>query len=149
MSTQFLNSSSPRPDVLINNISIDKYRRPARIFNQSTSPSTNVDVAGYHTVLIQTQPLVTLYEEDTRFYVLNLGDPARTSFGTGDIVKCEIQTYSGFDGVPIVSCEKTNTGTYLVKISNLTKTGSPVAARSLNGFCQISIELIKFDGLPA
>ena len=149
MSSQFLNSSTPNKDILINNVAIDKYSRPARLFNQSTSPTTNVDVAGYHTVLIQTQPLATLYEEDTRFYVLNLGNPARTSFGTGDIIRCEIQTYSGFDGVPIISCEKTNTGTFLVKISNLTKTGSPPTARTLNGFCQISIELIKFDGLPA
>ena len=148
MSTQFLNSDTPRPDIRINNVSIDKYSRPARLFNQSTSPSTNVDVAGYHTVLIQTQPLVTLFGEDTRFNVLNLGDPARTAWVTGDIIKCEIQTYAGFDGVPIVSCEKTNTGNFLVKISNLTKTGSPVAPYSLNGHCQISIELIKFDGLP-
>ena len=148
MSTQFLNSSTPRPDILINNVSIDKYSRPARLFNQGTSPSTNVDVAGYHTVVIQTQPLVTLFGEDTRFYVLNLGESGRTAWTTGDIIKCEIQTYSGFDGVPIVSCEKTNTGTFLVKISNLTKTGSPVAEYALNGFCQISIELIKFDGLP-
>ena len=149
MSTQYLNSSTPNKDILINNVAIDKYSRPARLFNQSTSPTTNVDVAGYHTVLIQTQPLATLYEEDTRFNVLNLGNPARTSFGTGDIIRCEIQTYSGFDGVPIISCEKTNTGTFLVKISNVTKTGSPPVARTLNGFCQISIELIKFDGLPA
>ena len=149
MSAQFLNSPNPRPDVFINNVAIDKYSRPARLFNQATSPTTDVDVAGYHTVLIQTMPLATLYEEDTRFYVLNLGNPARTSFETGDIVRCEIQTYSGFDGIPIVSCEKTNTGTFLVKISNVTKTGSPPAGRLLNGFCQISIELIKFDGLPA
>mgnify|MGYP003644644728 FL=1 len=149
MSTQYLNSPTPRTDILINNVAIDKYSRPARLFNQGTSPSTNVDVAGYHTVLIQTQPLVTPYEEDTRFYVLNLGKTGRTSWVTGDIVKCEIQTYSGFDGIPIVSCEKTNTGTFLVKISNVTKTGSPAAGRLLNGFCQISIELIKFDGLPA
>ena len=148
MSTQYLNSSTPQPSIAINNISLDKYSRPARLFNQATSPTTNVDVAGYHTVVIQTQPLVTLFGEDTRFYVLNLGDPARTSWVTGDIVKCEIQTYSGYDGVPIVSCEKTNTGNFLVKISNVTKTGSPVAPYSLNGFCQISIELIKFDGLP-
>ena len=149
MSTQYLNSSIPNKDILINNVAIDKYSRPARLFNQATSPTTNVDVAGYHTVLIQTQPLATLYGEDTRFNVLNLGKTGRTSFGTGDIIRCEIQTYSGFDGVPIISCEKTNTGTFLVKISNLTKTGSPPTARTLNGFCQISIELIKFDGLPA
>tara|TARA_R100000951_G_scaffold79713_1_gene67580 strand:- start:91 stop:537 length:447 start_codon:yes stop_codon:yes gene_type:complete len=148
MSTQYLNSSTPQPSIAINNISLDKYSRPARLFNQGTSPTTNVDAAGYHTIVIQTMPLVTLFGEETRFNVLNLGESARTAWTTGDIVKCEIQTYSGFDGVPIVSCEKTNTGTYLVKISNLTKTGSPVAARSLNGFCQISIELIKFDGLP-
>ena len=149
MSTQYLNSSTPRKDILINNVAIDKYSRPARLFNQSTSPTTDVDVAGYHTVLIQTQPLSTLFGEETRFNIRNLGETARTSFGTGDIVKCDIQTYSGFDGVPIVSCEKTNSGTFLVKISNVTKTGSPPAAYSLNGFCQISIELIKFDGLPA
>ena len=148
MSTQYLNSSTPRTDILINNIAIDKYSRPARLFNQGTSPTTNVDAAGYHTIVIQTQPLVTLFGEDTRFYVLNLGESGRTAWTTGDIVKCEIQTYSGFDGVPIVSCEKTTTGTYLVKISNLTKTGAPIAERSLNGFCQISIELIKFDDLP-
>lgn len=148
MSSQFLNSSIPHKDILINNVAIDKYSRPARIFNQSTSPTTNVDVAGYHTVLIQTQPLATLNGEDTRFYVLNLGKTGRTSWTTGDIVRCDIQTYSGYDGVPIVSCEKTNTGNFLVKISNVTKTGSPVAPYSLNGFCQISIELIKFDGLP-
>jgi hypothetical protein len=148
MSTQYLNSSTPQPSIAINNISIDKYSRPARLFNQGTSPTTNVDAAGYHTIVIQTMPLATLFGEDTRFYVLNLGDPARTAWTTGDIVKCEIQTYAGFDGVPIISCEKTSTGTYLVKISNLTKTGSPVVARSLNGFCQISIELIKFDDLP-
>ena len=148
MSSQFLNSSIPHKDILINNVAIDKYSRPARLFNQSTSPTTNVDVAGYHTVLIQTQPLATLNGEDTRFYVLNLGKTGRTSWTTGDIVRCDIQTYSGYDGVPIVSCEKTNTGNFLVKISNVTKTGSPVAPYSLNGFCQISIELIKFDGLP-
>ena len=74
MSAQFLNSPNPRPDVFINNVAIDKYSRPARIFNQATSPSTEVDVAGYHTVLIQTQPLVTPFGEDTRFYVKNLGD---------------------------------------------------------------------------
>ena len=148
MSSQFLNSSIPHKDILINNVAIDKYSRPARLFNQSTSPTTNVDVAGYHTVLIQTQPLTTLNGEDTRFYVLNLGKTGRTSWTTGDIVRCDIQTYSGYDGVPIVSCEKTNTGNFLVKISNVTKTGSPVAPYSLNGFCQISIELIKFDGLP-
>ena len=148
MSTQYLNSSTPQPSIAINNISLDKYSRPARLFNQSVSPTTNVDVAGYHTVVIQTQPLATLFGEDTRFYVLNLGESGRTSWVTGDIVKCEIQTYSGYDGVPIVSCEKTNTGHFLVKISNVTKTGSPVAPYSLNGFCQLSIELIKFDGLP-
>ena len=148
MSSQFLNSSIPHKDILINNVAIDKYSRPARLFNQSTSPTTNVDVAGYHTVLIQTQPLATLNGEDTRFYVLNLGKTGRTSWTTGDIVRCDIQTYSGYDGVPIVSCEKTNTGNFLVKISNVTKTGSPVAPYALNGFCQLSIELIKFDGLP-
>ena len=67
MSSQFLNSSIPNKDILINNVAIDKYSRPARIFNQATSPTTNVDVAGYHTVLIQTQPLATLYDEDTQF----------------------------------------------------------------------------------
>ena len=148
MSTQYLNSSTPQPSIAINNISLDKYSRPARLFNQSVSPTTNVDAAGYHTIVIQTMPLATLFGEDTRFNVLNLGESGRTAWTTGDIVKCEIQTYSGFNGVPIVSCEKTNTGNYLVKISNLTKTGSPVAEYSLNGFCQISIELIKFDGLP-
>ena len=149
MSAQFLNSPNPRPDVFINNVAIDKYSRPARIFNQATSPSTEVDVAGYHTVLIQTMPLATVFGEDTRFHVKNLGDPARLAWTTGDIVKCDIQTYAGFDGVPIVSCEKTNTGYFLIKISNLTKTGSPIAERLLNGHCQISVELIKFDGLPA
>ena len=148
MSTQYLNSSTPQPSIAINNISLDKYSRPARLFNQSVSPTTNVDAAGYHTIVIQTMPLATLFGEDTRFNVLNLGESGRTAWTTGDIVKCEIQTYSGFNGVPIVSCEKTNTGNYLVKISNLTKTGSPVAEYSLNGFCQISIELIKFDDLP-
>jgi len=148
MSTQYLNSSTPRTAIAINNIAIDKYSRPARLFNQSVSPTTNVDAAGYHTIVIQTMPLATLYDEDTRFNVLNLGESGRTAWTTGDIVRCEIQTYSGFDGIPSLSCEKTNTGTYLVKISNLTKTGSPLAARNLNGFCQISIELIKFDGLP-
>jgi len=149
MSAQFLNSPNPRPDVFINNVAIDKYSRPARLFNQSTSPTADVDVAGYHTVLIQTMPLATLYDEDTRFNVKNLGDPARVAWSTGDMVRADIQTYAGFDGIPSLSCEKTNSGTYLVKISNLTKTGSPLAARNLNGHCQISIELIKFDGLPA
>jgi hypothetical protein len=149
MSAQFLNSPNPRPDVFINNVAIDKYSRPARLFNQSTSPTTDVDVAGYHTVLIQTQTLTTAFGEDTRFNVRNLGDPARVAWTTGDMVRCDIQTYAGFDGCPIVSCEKTNSGTYLVKISNLTKTGSPAIGRVLNGHCQISIALFKFDGLPA
>ena len=94
--------------------------------------------------------MATLYEEDTRFLVKNIGNTARTSWATGDILKCYLQSYSGFDGVPILSFEKTNSGDLLIKICNTVKTGSPVVARNLNGFCQMSIELIKFNvyGIP-
>lgn len=148
MSTQFLNQSTPSPSIKLNNISIDKFSRPANFFNQLVSPTTDVDVSGSHTIVVGTQTFVTPYEEETRFNITNLGNSARSGWTTGDIVKVNIQTYSGFNGLPVISGEKLDDGSYSVKIANVAKTGTPPAAAVLNGFFQISVELIKFDGLP-
>ena len=148
MSAQFLNQSYPIEEVRINNIAIDKFSRPATFHNQLSSPTTDVDVSGSHTCVIGTQTFITPYEEETRFDIKNLGEKARSSWKTGDIVKYSIQTYSGFNGLPVLSGEKLDDGSFSVKIANVAKTGSPPDAAVLNGFFQISVELIKFNGLP-
>jgi len=151
MSTQYLNSSTPRKDILINNVAIDKYSRPAKLFNQQTSPETTVDVFGAHTVIIQTQPLVTPHDEATQFKISNLGETVRTSWPTGASVKINILAYSGFDGLPFISGYKDSTsGNYIVDIANVVKTGSPPATYNLNGHIQFSVELTHFnvEGIP-
>ena len=149
MSTQYLNSSTPRTDILINNVSIDKFSRPANFFNQQTTPTTTVDVGGSHTFVLQTQPLTTPYDNATQFKISNIGNYARTAWVTGDIVKINIVTYSGFDGLPFVTGYKeSGTGDYIVNIANVVKTGFPPAIYALNGAIQLSVELIKLDGLP-
>ena len=151
MSSQYLDQDAPRPDVMINNISIDKYSRPAKLFNQQTSPETKVDVAGEHTVIIQTQPLVTPHDEATQFLISNLGEAARTSWPTGASVKINILAYSGFDGLPFISGYKDSTsGDYVVDVANVVKTGSPPATYPLNGHIQFSVELTHFnvEGIP-
>ena len=55
MSTQSLIQSYPSKNVRINNIAIDKFSRPAKLYNQQTSPETTVDVFGDHTVIIWIQ----------------------------------------------------------------------------------------------
>jgi len=148
MSAQFLNQSYPSQDIRINNIVIDKFARPATFHNQLASPTTDVDVGGSHTCVIGTQTFITPYEEETRFNIKNLGNTSRSAWKTGDIVKYTIQTYSGFNGFPVISGEKLDDGSFSVKIANVAKTGSPPAAAVLNGFFQISVELIKYNGLP-
>lgn len=148
MSTQYLDSSVPNLNIKLNHIVLDEFSRPADLVSQTVSPITDVDVGGKHTVVIQTQTFVTPYEEETRFTIKNLGKLSRSSWVTGDIVRCHIQTYSGFNGWPVISGEKLDDGGFSIKIANVAKTGSPPAAAILNGFFQISVELIKFDGLP-
>ena len=151
MSTQSLVQSYPSKNVRVNNISIDKYSRPAKFFNQQTSPETTVDVFGAHTVIIQTQPLVTPHDEATQFSISNLGETARTSWPTGAAVKINILAYSGFDGLPFISGYKDSTsGNYVVDVANVVKTGSPPATYALNGHIQFSVELTHFnvEGIP-
>ena len=151
MSTQSLIQSYPSKNVRINNIAIDKFSRPAKLYNQQTSPVTTVDVFGDHTVIIQTQPLITPFGETTRFLISNLGETARTSWPTGAAVKINILAYSGFDGVPMINGSKeSGGGNYLVDVANVTKTGSPPAAYALNGLIQFSVELTHFNvvGIP-
>ena len=145
MSTQSLVQNYSSETIRINNIAIDKFSRPAQLLSQAVGPTNPVDLLGKHTVLIQTQTFVTAYEEETRFSVKNLGLAARSSWRTGDIVKCNIQTYSGFNGLPVISGEKLDDGSYIIKIANVAKTGAPPAAAVLNGFFQISLELTRFD----
>jgi len=151
MSTQYLKSDHPRNDILINNVSIDKFARPAQLHNQTVSPTTDVDVAGDHTVIVQTMPLTTAHDNATQFKIKNLGNYARTSWVTGDIVKINIVAYSGFDGLPFVTGYKdSNNGDYIVDVANVVKTGFPPDAYPLNGHLQLSVELIKFNvaGIP-
>ena len=140
MSSQYLDQDAPRPDVMINNISIDKYYRPAKLFNQQTSPETTVDVFGEHTVIIQTRPLVTAHDEATR-----------TSWPTGTAVKINILAYSGYDGMPVLCGYKdSSSGDYIVDVGNVVKTGGPPGAYPLNGHIQFSVELTHFNvqGIP-
>ena len=151
MSTQYLKSDHPRNDILINNVSIDKFARPAQLHNQTVSPTTHVDVGGDHTVIVQTMPLTTPHDNVTQFRIQNLGNYARTSWVTGDIVKINIVQYSGYDGVPFVTGYKhSDNGDYIVDIANVVRTGSPPDAYPLNGRLQLSVELIEFnvDGIP-
>jgi hypothetical protein len=151
MSSQYLDQDAPRPDVMINNISIDKYYRPAKLFNQQTSPETTVDVFGEHTVIIQTRPLVTAHDEATQFKISNLGETARTSWPTGTAVKINILAYSGYDGLPVLCGYKdSSSGDYVVDVANVVKTGGPPGAYPLNGHIQFSVELTHFNvqGIP-
>ena len=151
MSTQSLIQSYPSKNIRINNIAIDNFSRPAKLYNQATSPETTVDVLGDHTVIIQTQPLTTPHDQVTQFHIDNLGEASRTSWPTGAAVKLNILAYSGYDGVPFISGFKdSGTGAYVVDVANVVKTGNPPDAYPLNGFIQFSVELVHFniDGIP-
>ena len=151
MSTQSLNSATPSKTIRINNIAIDKFSRPAKLYNQQTSPETTIDVFGDHTVIIQTQPLITPNNEATQFKISNLGETTRTTWPTGAAVKINILAYSGFDGLPFISGYKDSTsGDYVVDVANVVKTGSPPATYPLNGHIQFSVELTHFNvsGIP-
>tara|TARA_R110002124_G_scaffold83873_1_gene219102 strand:+ start:1786 stop:2241 length:456 start_codon:yes stop_codon:yes gene_type:complete len=151
MSTQSLILSHPSKDIRINNIAIDKFSRPAKLYNQQTSPETTIDVFGDHTVIIQTQPLITPNNEATQFKISNLGETARTNWPTGAAVKINILAYAGFDGLPFISGYKDSTsGDYVVDVGNVVKTGSPPAAYPLNGHIQFSVELthLNVEGIP-
>tara|TARA_R110002126_G_scaffold255636_1_gene398630 strand:- start:105 stop:551 length:447 start_codon:yes stop_codon:yes gene_type:complete len=146
MSANYLNQSVKSSSAIINNIVIDKYQRPAKLFNQQTSPTTTVDVLGNHTVIIQTQPLITPHDNATQFKISNLGINGRSSWTTGDIVKVNIVGYGGFDGLPFITGYKdSGTGDYIIDIANVVKTGFPPDAYALNGLLQISVELFKFN----
>jgi len=145
MSANYLNQSV-KSSAIINNIVIDKYQRPAKLFNQQTSPTTTVDVLGNHTAIIQTQPLTTPHDNLTEFIISNLGKNGRSSWETGENVKLNILSYSGYDGCPFITGFKSSSnGNYIVYIANVVKTGNPPDAYALNGYIQISVELLNFN----
>tara|TARA_R100001369_G_scaffold84865_1_gene118044 strand:- start:54 stop:500 length:447 start_codon:yes stop_codon:yes gene_type:complete len=148
MSSQFLNQDYPCNASKINNVVINEVSRDATFHNQLTSATTTVDVLGSTTFIVQTQQFTTPHDQETRFTINNLGDKARSSWKTGDIVKCNILTYSGFNGLPVVSGEKLTGGGYSIRIANVVKTGTPPANSALNGQFQISVELYKFNNMP-
>ena len=148
MSSQYLNQSKAT-SASINNISIDKYTRPATFHNQLISPTQNVNVGGSHTCIIQTQILSTPHDTLTQFKISDIGQVGRTSWSTGDSIKINILAYSGYNGCPFVTGYKdSGTGNYVVDIANVVKTGYPPASYDLNGHLQISLEFYQFSGVP-
>ena len=147
MSSQFLNQSK-KSSISINNISIDIFSRPASFHTQLTSPTSNINVNGAHTCIIQTQPFTTPHDNLTQFKISDIGLVGRSSWSTGDSVKINILSYSGYNGCPFLTGYKeSGTGNYIIDVANVVQTGQPPSTYALNGFLQISIEFHQFTGV--
>ena len=147
MSSQYLNQTK-NTSISINNISIDNYLRPATYHLQSTSTTTNVFVAGTHSCVIRTQAFITPHDQLTQFKISDIGQVGRTSWSTGDAVKINILSYSGFNGCPFLTGYKeSGTGNFIIDVANVVKTGQPPNTYALNGYLEISVEFHRFTGV--
>ena len=148
MSSQYLNQSK-KSSISINNISIDNFSRPATFHTQLTSPTSNVNVNGSHSCIIRTQGFTTPHDNLTQFKISDIGLVGRSSWNTGDCVKINILSYSGYDGCPFLTGYKESggTGNYIVDVANVVQTGTPPSTYALNGYLDISVEFYQFTGV--